>query len=66
MVIAQKGEQSYKKLHESVAFFVRKSVKSFNSEIGVSLTILGCGNAWTNPFIWLKNIFSGLKRGGGT
>lgn len=44
----------------SSAFFVRKSEKSFNSEIGVPLTILGCGNAWNNPFIWLKNIFSGL------
>ena len=27
------------------AFFVRKSEKSFNSEIGVPLTILGCQNA---------------------
>ena len=44
----------------SSAFFVRKSEKSFNSEIGVPLTILGCQNAWNNPFIWLKNIFSGL------
>jgi len=41
-------------------FFVRKSEKSFNSEIGVPLTILGCPNGWNNPFIWLKNIFEGL------
>jgi len=44
----------------SSAFFVRKSKKSFNSEIGVPLTILGCQNAWNNPLMWLKNIFHGL------
>ena len=42
------------------AYFVRKSEKSFNSEIGVPLTILGCENAWNNPFLWVKNIFRGL------
>ncbi|MEK9200940.1 MAG: UDP-N-acetylmuramoyl-tripeptide--D-alanyl-D-alanine ligase [Patescibacteria group bacterium] len=40
---------------------VRKSEKSFNSEIGVPLTILGCQNAWSNPVLWLKNIFQGLE-----
>ncbi len=40
-------------------FFVRKSTKSFNSEIGVPLTILGLQNAWSNPFLWLKNIIEG-------
>lgn len=44
----------------SSAFFVRKSEKSFNSEIGVPLTILGCQNAWNNPLSWTKNIFIGL------
>lgn len=44
----------------SSAFFVRKSEKSFNNEIGLPLTILGCQNAWNNPFVWIKNIFSGL------
>lgn len=39
---------------------VRKSEKSFNSEIGIPLTILGIGNAWNNPFLWLKNIIDGL------
>lgn len=39
---------------------VRKSDKSFNSEIGIPLTILGCGNAWGNPFRWIQNIFDGL------
>ena len=44
----------------SSAFFVRKSEKSFNSEIGVPLTILGCPNAWGSPINWAKNIFTGL------
>lgn len=38
---------------------VRKSEKSFNSEIGVPLTILGLPNAWSNPLYWIKNIFDG-------
>lgn len=42
------------------AYFVRKSDKSFNSDVGVPLTILGCENAWTNPLLWIKNIFDGL------
>ncbi len=44
----------------SSAFFVRKSEKSFNSEIGVPLSILGCQNGGNNPMIWIKNIFEGL------
>lgn len=43
------------------SFFVRKSSKSFNSEIGVPLTILGLPNAWNNPLAWLKNIVDGFK-----
>jgi UDP-N-acetylmuramyl pentapeptide synthase len=39
---------------------VRKSAKSFNSDIGVPLTILGLGNAWNNPFKWLVNLVRGL------
>ena len=38
----------------------RKSQKSFNSEIGVPLSILGLPNAWGNPFLWLKNFFDGF------
>jgi len=41
--------------------YVRKSEKSFNSEIGLPLTILGCPNGWGNPIIWFKNILVGLK-----
>lgn len=37
----------------------RKSQKSFNSEIGVPLSILGLENGWNNPWLWLKNIFDG-------
>ena len=40
--------------------YVRKSDKSYNSEIGLPLTILGIPNAWNNPFRWLTNIFKGL------
>ncbi len=38
---------------------MRKSEKSFNSEIGVPLTILGLENAWNNPLKWLENIARG-------
>ena len=44
----------------SSAFFVRKSKKSFNSEIGVPLCILGCQNGGNNPFVWFKIILEGL------
>jgi len=40
--------------------YVRKSEKSYNSEIGLPLTILGCPNGWNNFFVWLLNIFKGL------
>lgn len=39
---------------------VRKSEKSFNSEIGIPLTILGLDNAWSSLGGWIKNIFKGL------
>lgn len=41
-------------------YHVRKSDKSFNSEIGVPLTIIGCPNGWLSPSQWIKNIFKGL------
>lgn len=44
----------------ATSFIVRKSEKSFNSEIGIPLTILGVSNAWGNPLLWAKNILSGL------
>ncbi len=45
----------------STTLHVRKSQKSFNSEIGVPLTILGCENGWSDPFLWLGNILHGLE-----
>jgi len=42
-------------------FFVRKSVKSYNSELGVPLIILGLETGWLNPFIWFLNILKGFK-----
>lgn len=41
--------------------YARKSEKSFNSEIGVPLTIIGCENAWHNPFLWVWNLLRGLR-----
>ncbi len=42
-------------------YFVRKSEKSFNSEIGLPLTILGAPNGWGSAWAWIKNIFHGLE-----
>ena len=44
----------------SAGVFVRKSEKSFNSEIGVPLTILGLQNAWNSPSGWMQNMVLGL------
>lgn len=38
----------------STQFNVRASEKSYNSEFGVPLTIIGAKNAWSNPLAWLK------------
>jgi len=43
------------------AYFVRKSEKSYNSEIGVPLAILGVENAWMNPIGWAQNIMEGVR-----
>jgi UDP-N-acetylmuramoyl-tripeptide--D-alanyl-D-alanine ligase len=47
----------YTSLCDSIS--IRKNQKSFNSEIGVPLTILGLENAWGNPLKWLQNILIG-------
>lgn len=44
----------------SGSLFVRKSEKSFNSDIGVPLTILGVPNGWSNFGVWLHNLLKGL------
>ncbi|MBI1999335.1 MAG: hypothetical protein HYS74_01625 [Parcubacteria group bacterium] len=41
-------------------FFVRASAKSYNSEIGVPLSILGSENGWENPFAWFAVFCEGL------
>lgn len=38
----------------------RKSAKTYNSDIGVPLSILGLPSGWSNPIVWLKNIIDGL------
>ena len=48
----------YAAIKQSV--YARKSEKSYNSDIGVPLTILGLPNAWNNPFLWLRNIVDGF------
>lgn len=48
----------YHVLKDSI--LARKSQKSFNSELGIPLTVLGLNNAWHNPIFWLWNIFRGL------
>ncbi|MEK7599369.1 MAG: UDP-N-acetylmuramoyl-tripeptide--D-alanyl-D-alanine ligase [Patescibacteria group bacterium] len=42
-------------------FSVRKSEKSYNSELGVTLALIGAANAWYSSVKWLKNIFQGIK-----
>ena len=45
----------------SKSFYVRKSEKSFNSEIGIPLTILGLSTAWGSPLGWIRNIINGFR-----
>lgn len=45
-------------------FDIRESPKSYNSAIGVPLTILGLRNAWNNPFGWMANVIRGIARVG--
>lgn len=42
-------------------FSVRKSEKSYNSEIGVPLTIIGAKTGWANPFLWSLIFLKGIK-----
>ncbi|MFZ2556069.1 MAG: UDP-N-acetylmuramoyl-tripeptide--D-alanyl-D-alanine ligase [Minisyncoccia bacterium] len=41
--------------------FVRKSEKSYNSELGVPLTILGLESGWGSPWRWFLNILQGAS-----
>lgn len=51
--IAQLGSQS--------AGLVRRSEKSFNSEFGVPLTIIGCDNPWSSLIGWLGVMSRGIE-----
>ncbi len=44
----------------SAEYFVWGSKKSYNSEFGVPLTILGCHSAGNNPLGWMRNILEGV------
>ncbi len=39
---------------------VRRSEKSFNSEFGVPLSIIGAKSGWNNPLAWVSIVFSGI------
>ena len=41
---------------------VRSSAKSFNSDFGVPLTILGQNTGWGSPLSWLHILFSGFEQ----
>ncbi len=41
-------------------YFLRASEKSYNSEFGVPLTIIGAKNPWENPSAWLRVIQEAL------
>ena len=41
-------------------YHARKSEKSFNSELGVPLTILGLPTGWSSPIVWMENIVEGF------
>ena len=42
-------------------FSVRKSEKSYNTELGVPLTLIGSPNAWYSPAGWLKLMAKGVR-----
>ncbi len=39
---------------------VRKSPKSYNSELGIPLTVLGLKSAWGSPWGWCANVVRGV------
>lgn len=57
MVTGSVGKTSTKDAAASVLagrFNLRASEKSYNSEFGVPLTIIGAKNPWENPIAWLR------------
>lgn len=47
-------------LHASL--HIRKNTKSFNSDMGVPLTIIGCDNPWSDPIRWIGVLITGAWR----
>lgn len=41
-------------------FHVRKSKKSFNSEVGIPLTIIGAPTGWRDVLKWIRNMMKGF------
>lgn len=66
MVIAVTGSVGKTSMKDAIysilkkQYAARKSDKSFNSDLGVPLAVLGLPNAWNNPILWLKNIIDGF------
>lgn len=44
----------------SKSVYIRKNQKSFNSDIGVPLAILGLDNGFNNIFKWIRNVIDGF------
>jgi len=40
--------------------YIRKTEKSYNSQIGLPLVILGIPNGWNDSILWFRNILQGL------
>jgi UDP-N-acetylmuramoyl-tripeptide--D-alanyl-D-alanine ligase len=49
-------------IYEVVAskYHTKKSKKSYNSELGVPLAILGLETGWNSPLLWIQNCWKGL------
>lgn len=45
----------------SKKFFVRKNERSFTSELGIPLAIIGCSQGSGSILHWIQNIFVGMK-----
>jgi len=41
-------------------YYAGRSIKSYNSEIGLPLAIIGGTSGWGSPLAWLRTIFDGL------
>src|SRR3989344_3190591 len=44
----------------SGSYFIRKSEKSYNSDIGIPLAILGLSTGWGSLLLWGKNVVQGF------